>query len=246
MNIEIFPPKYIMEIGEKAEKQENVLFPQSGKETEQDRLFIVCDAKSKDGCGDTVGQTMCTAMETWLNKNVAEGEPVNDEHLKNALEDACKELEKQEANNDNNIRLSMALLYLHRDGATVAYIGDCRIYHARAKKSKPFLCWFKKNYEILYQSVDDTSIRLGKTGCINPKVIHITDIQPNDVFALCNAGMLEMEEIGEETFIGCIMSNRIGVMSPQKADLNYFKKEMVRVLCMYNNSAWIIKIKNIL
>lgn len=246
MNIEIYAPKYIEEIGANAEKQENALLPKPDIETDNDRLFIICDAKGKDGCGDVVSQSLCLALGRWFNENVAEGEPVDGKQLKQALEDVCKELKEQEANKNKNIRLSMALLYLHRDGATIAHIGDCRIYHARAKKSKPLLRWFKKNYEVLYESADQPEIRLGKTDCLNPEVVHITDIQPNDVFSMCNAGMLEMDDTGEETFIGCIMSDKIGVMNPKEADLNYFKEEIVRVLCMYNHSAWIVKVKNVL
>lgn len=229
-----------------AEKQENALLPLPGKETENDRLFIVCDAKGKDGCGEAVSQAMCTALGTWFSENVVKGEPVNEERLRTALGRICKEIEEQDGNSNKNIRLSMGLLYLHSEGATVAYIGDCRIYHARAKKSKSFLSWFKKDYEILYQSVEQPVIKFGKTDCVNPEVVHITDIQPNDVFAICNAGMLEMDEVSEETFIGSIMSRKIGVMSPQEANLDYFKKEIAHVLCMYNHSAWIIKVKNVL
>ena len=244
MDIEIYTPKYIVGTEAKAEKQENALLPQPDKETENDRLFIVCDAKGRDGCGDVVSQAMCTALRKWFDENVAEGKPVDDEQLKMALEQACKKLWGQNAS-DKNIRLSMALLYLHRDGATVAHIGNCRIYHARAKKGKPLLSWGKKDYQILYQSVDHPVIRQGKTDSLNPEVVNITDIQPNDVFALCNAGMLEMDETGEETFIGSIMSDKIGMMSPKESDLNYFKEEIARVLCMYNYSAWIIKFKNV-
>ena len=75
--------------------------------------------------------------------------------------------------------------------------------------------------------------------------MHITDIQPNDVLAICNAGMLEMDEADEELFIGSIMSHRIGMMSFKETDLNYFKKEIAQILCMYNHSAWVIKISNI-
>lgn len=243
MRIDIYTPKYINEVGAMAEKQENALWPQPDKETANDKLFIVCDAKGNDGCGDKVSQAMCKTLATWFKENASEGEHVNDELLKNTLEDACKELEI--AYNDKNIRFSMGLLFLNSDGATFAYIGDCRLYHARAKKHKSFLSWFKKNFEILYQSADQPAIKLGKTGSVNPVVMHITDIQPNDVLAICNAGMLEMDEADEELFIGSIMSHRIGMMSFKETDLNYFKKEIAQILCMYNHSAWVIKISNI-
>lgn len=243
MDIEIYTPQYIEGIGARAERQEIALWPQPGKETANDRLFIICDAKCKDGCGKEVSQAMILALGKWFDENVAEGEPVDESLLKMAMEDACKELEV--AYSDKNIRLSMGLLYLHHDGVTVANIGDCQLYHARTKKNKLFLSRFKKNYEILYLSSDQPSIWLGKTDCVNPEVVHIADIQPDDVFAICNAGMLEMDETGEETFIGSIMSHRIGVMNPKEANLDYFKKEIARILCMYNHSAWIVKIRNV-
>lgn len=62
---------------------------------------------------------------------------------------------------------------------------------------------------------------------------------------MCNAGMLEMDEACDETFIGSIMSRKIGVMGSKETDLNYFKKEIARVLCMYNHSAWVIKIRSV-
>lgn len=226
-----------------AEKQENALLPQPGEETANDRLFIICDAKGNDGCGDEVSQAMCKALATWFDENVAEGEPVNGEQLKKALEDACKKLEI--AHSDKNIRLSMGLLYLYSDGATFAYIGDCRLYHARAKKHNFILSWFKKDYEVLYQSTDRPVFRFGKTDSLNLEVVHLRDIQPNDVLAMCNAGMLEMDEAVEETFIGSIMSHKIGVMSSKDDNLDYFKKEIARITCMHNHSAWVIKVRSV-
>ncbi len=54
--------------------------------------------------------------------------------------------------------------------------------------------------------------------------------------------MMEMDEAGEETFISSIMSHKIGVMSQKESDLEYFKKEIARVLCHHNHSAWVIHV----
>jgi serine/threonine protein phosphatase PrpC len=116
---------------------------------------------------------------------------------------------------------------------TLAHVGDCRVYHARPK-NKSFFGFFRKNYEMLYQSTDQPRIKVEKT-----------NIQANDVFALCNAGMLDVDDTVEETFISCMMRSRT-TLKGGESYMEYFKREVAKVLCHYNHSAWIIHVKDVL
>jgi serine/threonine protein phosphatase PrpC len=244
MKIEIYEPKCIHEVGVLAEKQENGLWPMQNKESEEDRLFIVCDCKGDDGSGNAISKKFCHDMGQWFDDNAKPNEPISEVLLSKALNIAYDKLKEEGNCRDNNMKFSMALLYIHRDGVTVAHVGNCPIYHAR-KKKKSLLGFFGKKYDVLYQSTDQQRVLFDKADSIEAEVKLITDIQANDVFALCNAGMLDVDDTVEETFISCMMRSRT-TLKGGESYMEYFKREVAKVLCHYNHSAWIIHVKDVL
>jgi hypothetical protein len=113
------------------------------------------------------------------------------------------------------------------------------------KKKKSLLGYFGKKYDVLYQSTDQQRVLFDKADSIEAEVKLITDIQANDVFALCNAGMLDVDDTVEETFISCMMRSRT-TLKGGESYMEYFKREVAKVLCHYNHSAWIIHVKDVL
>ena len=132
---------------------------------------------------------------------------------------------------------TMTFVCLHADGATVAHIGDSRIYQLRpAKDGNPA--------QIVFRTQDHSLVNdLGRVGEITEEeakhhpqknvitramqpcqerrakadITHLTDIQPGDYFYMCSDGMLE--EATDENILNIITM-------PDKTDEE--KLEMLR------------------
>lgn len=204
------------------EKQEDSLFPKFGEANDNDRLFIVCDGMGGHSAGEVASGTVCAA----LGKSVLsrcqdpEGE-FSDEIFIAALSDAYDELDKQDNGAEKKMGTTLTFLKLHDKGATIAHIGDSRVYHVRPGKSP-------EETKILFQTTDHSLvndlIRIGElkpeeakhsnqknviTRAMQPNmerrhkadIYHTHDIKPGDYFMLCSDGILEQLEDENIKFI---------------------------------------------
>lgn len=207
MHILIAPPQALQELGAR-QNQEDALFPAFGQATADDRLFLVCDGMGGHDHGEVASQTVAEAIGNYIPQHMQAGLPLRDELLADAIAAAYDQLDAHDNPDDcRRMGTTLTLLCLHRGGATMAHIGDSRIYHVRPSE-----------HRILYQSRDhslvmdlylageltrdemDTyegrnvitrAMQPHQERRFRPDVVRTTDLRPGDLFLLCSDGIVE-------------------------------------------------------
>jgi len=197
------------------EKQEDSMFPAYGKASEADRLFILCDGMGGHSAGEVASSTVCEAMGRSILRRCPEAEGgFTDDDFRAALADAYDELDKHDNGAAKKMGTTLTFLKLHDRGATIAHIGDSRVYHIRPGRGV-------EDTEILFQTEDHSLVNdLVKVGeltreeaksskqknvitramqpCMERRaradIYHTHDIRPGDYFMLCSDGILEQME----------------------------------------------------
>ena len=204
------------------------MFPDFGELKESDRLFIVCDGMGGHSAGEVASSTICKEMGESVLRQCpdAEGE-FTDDNLRQALSDSIDALDLKDNGAEKKMGTTMTFLKLHDKGATIAHIGDSRVYHVRPGATPA-------ETEILFQTVDHSLVNdLVKIGELTPEeakhskqkniitraiqpnmerrpradIYHTHDIKPGDYFMLCSDGVLEQME---DDNIKYIFSDKVG------------------------------------
>ena len=207
MHIRIAPPLALHELGRR-QNQEDALWPPLGAASAADRLFLVCDGMGGHDHGEVASQTVTEAIGSYIARRLPADQPLADSLLADAIADAYEQLDRRDNPGDQKkMGTTLTLLCLHRAGATMAHIGDSRIYHVRPSE-----------HRILYQSRDHSLVmELYLAGELTrgqmatyegrnvitramqphqerrsrPDIVHSTDLRPGDLFLLCSDGVLE-------------------------------------------------------
>ena len=195
--------------------QEDSIYPLYGKQTDADRLFILCDGMGGHDAGEVASATVCEAMSQSVNASVPNSEALfTDDMLLKAVDDAFHALDQKDSGASKKMGTTMTFLKLHAGGATIAHMGDSRVYHIRPGKDAD-------STQILFMTEDHSLVNdLIKIGELTPEeakvspqkniitramqphmerqpkadIHHVTDIKPGDYFYLCSDGMLEEME----------------------------------------------------
>ncbi len=210
MEIQIYQPLAIHELGQRVNQEDNV-FPAEGKATEQDRLFILCDGMGGHEHGEVASQCICKSLSAYLLQHTSEVEGASDETFSDALKYAYGELDKLAVAGDTRqMGTTLTLLWFHAKGCTAAHIGDSRIYHLRPASHT--LLYKSRDHSLAYdlyqagelsyeemktfpqKNVITRAMIAGDRNHPKPDVVHITDIQSGDYFYICSDGMLEQME----------------------------------------------------
>lgn len=248
MKIEIYPPLYIHEIGQR-DNQEDALWPlEAGIEN---RLFILCDGMGGHEHGEVASQTVCQSIGKWYQEHINSEDVLSDNQLCEAIEHAYTELDKYADGNLRQMGTTLTLLYIGSKGVTAAHIGDSRIYHIRPNAG---LLYQSRDHSLvfdLFQAGEITyeematypqknmvtrAMMPGEDNRMCPDIIHISDVRPGDYFYMCSDGMMER------------MNNNdlFTVFSDDMTDK--MKMEQLKLAtnqCLDNHTAWIIHIKNV-
>lgn len=222
----------IQEVGKRTDAQgnphqEDSLFPAHNRQTEADRLFIVCDGMGGHEAGEVASAAVCEAMSRSLLAlpGGAEG-PFAPEQLTAALAAAYDALDARDGGGPKKMGTTMTLLKLHEGGATVAHIGDSRVYHIRpgrtadetrilfATSDHSLVNELEKLGEITHEEARRSRQRNVITRAMQPNqpgrcradMKEIADIKPGDYFYLCTDGMLEADDMEDGTVLRRIFS----------------------------------------
>ena len=208
----------IYEYGQRKDKngnphQEDWIYPSLGTiDNEKDRLFILCDGMGGHAAGEVASAAVCEAMSKTINGALEKGEKFSEQLLLEAIEAAYNLLDERDTSEDGQKKMgtTMTFLMLHDNGATIAHIGDSRVYHIRPKTGKKGDVVFCTRDHSLVNDL----IKIGEiteeealnhpqknviTRTMMPNLEHrhkadiITtkDIRPGDYFYMCSDGMLE-------------------------------------------------------
>ena len=211
-------PYNLQELGQR-QNQEDSLFPGIGQQTTQDRLFILCDGMGGHEKGEVASSTVCETMSKTILSRWNPSEPLSDELLQQAIEDAYDALDAKDNGSEKKMGTTMTFLCFHANGVTVAHIGDSRVYQLRpAKDELPAYIVFQTRDHSLVNDlikIGDITEEEAKhhpqknviTRAMQPcqerrakaDIKHLTDVQDGDYFYMCSDGMLE--ETSDENLI---------------------------------------------
>lgn len=236
MNIDI---SYYSSIGSRNENEDSISVLESGNTL----LALIADGLGGYGGGSKASKCAISVINSTL-QNVT----ISDDAITNAIKYANKQI-LQLHTKEMKMKTTIAALWLSRNNAVIANVGDTRIYHIRDNK-------------IIYQSIDHSvaqmavytgeitleQIRgykernkltkaLGVDKNIKP-YIHNVSVEKGDVFLLCSDGFWEI--ITEEEII-----NVLNTTSNLKEwlDSMHFNITKSQNKNIDNNSAIVLKIE---
>lgn len=248
MKIELYPPLYIHEIGQR-DNQEDALWPKEA--TPENRLFVLCDGMGGHEHGEVASQTVCKSLGKWFQEHIDSNESLSKDQVREAIEYAYVELDRYADGSPRQMGTTLTLLYIGKNGVTAAHMGDSRIYHIRPQigvlyQSRDHSIVFDlfQAGEITYEEIATypqknlvtRAMTPGVDNRMRPDIIYITDIQPGDYFYMCSDGMLE--QMGNGKLIS-ILSSDITDEKKRKHLIEATKDNLD------NHSAWIIHIKDV-
>ena len=257
----------IMEYGQRKDSsgkphQEDAMFPEYGMQSDEDRLFILCDGMGGHDAGEVASSAVCEAMsQTILNdRDDIEGKFTSEDFM-NALDAAFRALDNKDTHAEKKMGTTLTFLKLHRDGAFIAHIGDSRVYHIRPGKSGSETIIL---HETSDHSLVNDLIKVGEltreearangqknviTRAMQPhldnppkaEIYETADIIAGDYFYLCSDGMLEQLEMDNGTSLKNIFSFE-GGSTENKVEILKTVTEQNKD----NHSAFIINIEEVL
>jgi serine/threonine protein phosphatase PrpC len=244
MKITIFPPIACSEKGRRANNQDSI-FPQQANCS--DKLFLVCDGVGGMSQGSDASRIVCESFGSALADKDFSDQKIMDEALFQA-EFALNAFAKTQTL-PKGIATTLTLLHLHPQGATIAHIGDSRVYQIR-------------DGSVVFKTHDHSWVNeLVSQGVITPEqaqnhpqrnviaraiqaekpakveVKLLTDLQPNDYFFLCSDGILE--SCAEESLLLLMQQDR-----PNEEKINMIQ-ERCRLHSKDNFSCYLIQIQSI-
>ncbi|CCH54154.1 protein phosphatase [Fibrisoma limi BUZ 3] len=204
---------------------QDALYPAVGTADEQAQLFVVCDGMGGADKGEVASQLLCTAIVEYA---ATLGYPTFDEvHIQTALDRAYEAYYGFLRQHPlvNRMGSTFAMLQLHSQGATIAHIGDSRVYQFRDGKiifrtqdhkqvndmveagiitatqalSHP---WRNRLSRAVVASSSDTNEQSARS---KPDVTFIKDIHVDDYFFLCTDGVYE--QLDDLALEGIMASN---------------------------------------
>ena len=208
----------IYEYGQRKDKngnphQEDWIYPSLGTiNNEKDRLFILCDGMGGHAAGEVASATVCEAMSKTINSALEKGEKFSKQLLLEAIEAAYDLLDVRDTSEKGQKKMgtTMTFLMLHENGATIAHIGDSRVYHIRPKTGKKQdVVFCTRDHSLVNELIKIGEITEEEalnhpqknviTRAMQPNLEHrhkadiITtkNIRPGDYFYMCSDGMLE-------------------------------------------------------
>ena len=211
--------------------QEDSLYPAFGEQTDKDRTFILCDGMGGHDAGEVASATVCESMSSSIMSNEHDEEGVfTDDDLFKAISVAYETLDRKDNGAEKKMGTTMTFLKLHNEGATIAHIGDSRVYHIRPGRTGEETqilfatedhslvndlikigeltreeARFSKQKNIITRAMQPNVERRSK-----PDVYHTSDIKPGDYFYLCSDGMLEQPDMESGKSIKNIFSSQGG------------------------------------
>lgn len=226
----------ILEFGQRKDAegnphQEDSLFPKYGKQTDSDRLFILCDGMGGHDAGEVASATVCDAMSRSILGDSHDQEGIFTKvDFDNALDAAFRALDEKDNGTERKMGTTMTFLKLHNEGAFIAHMGDSRVYHIRPGKTGT-------DTEILFETSDHSLVndlvKVGEltkeearnsrqknviTRAIQPHlsqrpradIYQTSNIKSGDYFFMCSDGMLEQPEMEDGSSLRNIFSEAGG------------------------------------
>ena len=205
----ILHPECLHEVGQRDNNEDGV-YPAKGLATAQNRLFMVCDGVGGSAKGEVASRLLVEGFAAYFAKNKVE---ISDEStIQTALNEVQSGFDAYSEQQPDTIKMAstLTLLHLHAAGATVAHIGDSRVYHLRNGR----ILWQTEDHKMVTEMVKagvltpeqavghpqlnviSRAVQGKKLKAVKADVKHIAHLLPDDYFFLCTDGVLE--QLSEE------------------------------------------------
>ncbi len=204
MEVQLFQPFGYSEIGGRT-NNEDFIFPNPASVNIENRLFVVCDGVGGAEKGEIASELACRSFAKFFKDNDIEN---SDE---NTIADALNFVEESfdsyftENPASKGMATTATLLYIHTKGATIAHIGDSRVYLVRdgniifqTKDHSFAMELFEGGFITLEEARKHPrkneitrAIQGKKVRSTQADVTLIEDLKAGDVFILCTDGVLE-------------------------------------------------------
>ncbi len=250
MTIELFPPLALHEKGRR-DGNEDCIYPALLARDQQasTHLFLVCDGVGGMEKGEEASRLACATFAeslSWKNR-------VGEDDIRRALVETEQAMDRFIENHPEaeGMATTLTLLNFDESGATVAHIGDSRVYHFRNGK-----VLFRTTDHSMVNDMVAQKILTPDEALTHPKrniisraisgghrptradVTTIADIRAGDFFFMCTDGVLESVSDGN-------LSNIIGHKSLSEGSM----LGQIFTLCQENSrdnySAYLLKVKNV-
>lgn len=184
---------------------EDFIYPPEGEAHPDTRLFVVCDGVGGAQRGEVASALAARSVVAYLNRNPADSLREADFVAAIGYADAQFDAYFAQTPAARGMATTLCLLALHAGGATVAHVGDSRVYHLRDGRVR----WQTRDHSLLNQLLDagvltdeeadgfdrknviTRAIQGRSVQETRPDVTLIDDLRAGDSFLLCTDGVLE-------------------------------------------------------
>ncbi len=194
------------EIGKRTNNEDSI-YPKQGEVNTSARLFLVCDGMGGTEGGETASHLTCEIISQYFSQNVKLDSDISliEQHINNAIEQVEAQLNAIviEKPNLNKMGTTLALLYVHNQGVTIAHIGDSRVYHIQESNF-----WHTEDHSFVYElykigAIEKfemathtkkniiTRVLQSDVEKVKPDIKHLSNIKNSDYFLLMSDGVLE-------------------------------------------------------
>jgi protein phosphatase len=203
MEIQLIDTACLNEVGGRANNEDSV-YPEKGASQNSDRLFMVCDGVGGAAKGEVASRLVCESIGAYFKQNQRPFLVSRDIHR--AIEYTEQQFDQflEQHPESKGMATTLTLINFHKQGATIAWAGDSRIYHIRSghilfqSRDHSLVNQLLKRGEISSEEVVNHPQRHVITKAIkgleepaNPEVALISEIKSDDYFMLCTDGILE-------------------------------------------------------
>ena len=195
MQITINQPIYINKIGKRAKNQDSI-YPSCGSATTENRVFLVCDGVGGAASGEVASRVAADTVGQFFENKIATIDAIEDAvDASQAAIDAHLETDPL----SKGMGTTLTFVQFHAQGATVAHIGDSRVYHIRnghilfCTDDHSLINEMRKkgmdNLENVQSNVITRAIQGQSVRAVKADVQFISDIEAGDYFLLCSDGV---------------------------------------------------------
>ena len=221
MKLKITTPFALNEIGGRSNNEDSI-YPTKGNATQEDTLFVVCDGVGGAEKGEVASRLVCEGFAFYFQQKLMGEDALYDkEFVRGALAYAQGKIDEYLLENPEakGMGTTLTLVHFNAQGATIAHVGDSRVYHIRGKE----IMFKTQDHSFVNGLVRDGIIseeeakthpkrnvitRAIQGNSVKPTAADVfvqTDIQKGDYFFLCTDGILE--QITDELLVEIVSSD---------------------------------------
>ncbi len=221
MDVRIARPLGYSELGNRG-NNEDALYPDPQHTSARQKWFLVCDGVGGAERGEIASKLAVTALDTYFHQHPVA--VVTEPYVQEAVAHVEDQFNQYLTTNPqaSGMATTMTMLYLHEAGATVAHIGDSRVYQIREGS----IVWCTDDHSYVNELVKagvlsaaeaqkhpqrniiTRALQGGEKG-VQASVQLLNDLRPGDYFFLCSDGVLERvsDELLENTLRDRVETN---------------------------------------